>query len=176
MQYRLSLCKIYFDMDGVLADFDRGVSELCGFQIVKQDVADKMSDEEMWNRIKEVPHFYDKLQPMPGAVELFHAVYDKYRERCEILTGIPKPRRGVLNAGEDKTKWVRRLLSEDVVVNICFKEEKVKLCQGADCILIDDLPPNIEAWRSAGGTGILHHNAQETMGILKEMGILTPEG
>lgn len=114
----------------------------------KQDVADKMSDEKMWNHIKEVEHFYDRLHPMPGAIELFHAVYDKYKERCEILTGIPKPRRGVKNAGEDKTKWVRRLLSEEIVMNICFKEEKINLCTSKDCILIDDLPPNIEAWKS----------------------------
>ncbi len=34
------------------------------------------------------------------------------------------------------------------------------------------IPPNIEAWRACGGTGILHHDAQETTAILKEMGIL----
>ncbi len=164
--------KVYFDMDGVLADFDRGVEELCGFQIVKQDVADKMSDEEMWHRIKEVEHFYDRLELMPGALDLFHAVSDKYGDRCEILTGIPKPRRGVLHAAEDKTRWVRRLLSEDIVMNICFKEEKIKLCHGKEYILIDDLPPNIEAWRSAGGTGILHHSSIETMDILKQSGII----
>ena len=28
--------KIYFDMDGVLADFDRGVRELCGMEAFDQ--------------------------------------------------------------------------------------------------------------------------------------------
>ena len=66
---------------------------------------------------------------------MFHTIYDKYKEKCEILTGIPKPRRGILHAAEDKTKWVRRLLSKDIVMNICFKEEKKNLCTGPDCIL-----------------------------------------
>ena len=168
----MKISKIFFDMDGVLANFDKGVEELAGFHIVKQDVADKMSDEEMWHRIREVEHYYDRLELMPGAKEMFDAVYGKYRERCEILTGIPKPRRGILNAAEDKTKWVRRLLSEDIVMNICFKEEKKNLCTGPECILIDDLPPNIEAWRACGGTGILHKSSEKTMAVLREMGII----
>lgn len=32
---------------------------------------------------------------MPGAKEMFDAVYGKYGDRCEILTGIPKPKRGI---------------------------------------------------------------------------------
>ena len=65
-----------------------------------------------------------------------------------------------------------RLLSEDIVMNICFKEEKKNLCTGPECILIDDLPPNIEAWRSCGGTGILHESSEKTMAVLREMGII----
>ena len=37
----MNVKKIYFDMDGVLANFDKGVEELAGFSIVKQDVAEK---------------------------------------------------------------------------------------------------------------------------------------
>ena len=164
--------KVYFDMDGVLADFDRGVEELAGFHILKQDEADKTSDEEMWQKIKEVGHYYDKLELMPGAKEMFDAVYGKLREDCQILTGIPKPKRGIQDAAEDKTKWVRRLLSEDIVINICFKEEKKNFCSGPDCILVDDLLPNIEAWRACGGTGIHHKSSAETMKILRDMGVL----
>ena len=164
--------KVYFDMDGVLADFDRGVEELAGFHILKQEEADKTSDEEMWQKIKEVGHYYDKLELMPGAKEMFDAVYGKLREDCQILTGIPKPKRGIQDAAEDKTKWVRRLLSEDIVINICFKEEKKNFCTGSDCILVDDLLPNIEAWRACGGTGIHHKSSAETMKILRDMGVL----
>ena len=40
--------KIFFDMDGVLADFDRGIRELCGIPSLKQEAEDKAADERMW--------------------------------------------------------------------------------------------------------------------------------
>ena len=165
--------KIYFDMDGVLADFDRGVKEFCGMQPLQQ--GGKRSEEEdnkMWMRIREVEHFYDKLEPMPGALEMFQKIYEKYGDHCEILTGIPKPKRGILTSGEDKTAWARRLLSKDLVVNIVYREEKKNFCKGKDWILIDDHPGNIASWREYGGTGILHVSAEDTIRQLQEMGIL----
>ena len=41
--------KIYFDMDGVLADFDRGIREFCGMDAVSQDYGKKPGmDTLMW--------------------------------------------------------------------------------------------------------------------------------
>jgi beta-phosphoglucomutase-like phosphatase (HAD superfamily) len=162
--------KIYFDLDGVMADFDRGVYELCGMDAFSHE--DDKSDDIMWLRIKEVGHFYDKLELMPGAKELFDDLYAKYGDKCEILSGIPKPRRGITTAGEDKISWVRRMLSKNVKVNIVYKEDKPDYCTGEDCILIDDLPANIRAWEDMGGTGIINSGADDTRQTLVEMGIL----
>ena len=166
--------KIYFDMDGVLADFERGVRELCGITPPSQNDKDQRpgADDEMWAAIKECVHFYDLLELMPGAKAMFDAVYSKYGDKCEILTGIPKPRRGIVNATPDKKLWVKRLLSGDIVVNIVFREEKPKFCTGKNCILIDDMEKNIKEWNGMGGTGILNVNAEDTMNRLKELGIL----
>ena len=109
---------------------------------------------------------------MPGAKKMFDAIYDKYGDRCEILTGIPKPKRGVTYAAEDKIKWVRRLLSEKVKVNIVFREEKPQYCTGKGCVLIDDMEKNIRDWNEMGGTGILNTSADETMEQLINMGML----
>ena len=169
----MDIKKIYFDMDGVLADFDRGVVELCGIDTSAQgDGFDPRLDDLMWEKIKGVDHFYDKLELMPGSKEMFDAVYQKYGNKCEILTGIPKPKRGILTSGEDKTKWVHRLLAKDSVVNIVFREQKPEYCTGRDCVLIDDLEGNIRDWENIGGTGIVNKSAEETMRVLREKGIL----
>lgn len=155
--------RIYFDMDGVLADFDLGVKELCGLKPLDQAHKKESDDDKMWEAIKNVGHFYDKLSPMHGALEMFNVLYAKYGDKCEILSGIPKPRRGITTAGEDKTNWAHRLLSEDLKVNIVFREEKKNYVTSKGCILIDDLKKNIDEWESQGGTGILFSDAQDVL-------------
>ena len=166
----MEIKKIFFDMDGVLADFDRGVRELCGMEPTPQgDDWRPGMDDPMWAKIREVEHYYDKLELMPGAKNMFDTLYAKYGDKCEILTGIPKPKRGILTSGEDKTNWAHRLLSEDLVVNIVFREEKPNFCTGRDCILIDDLEKNIEAWEAIGGTGIRFISAEHVLERIGEI-------
>ena len=109
---------------------------------------------------------------MPGAREMFDSLYGRFGERCEILTGIPKARRGILYAAEDKTEWVKRLLSDTVVVNTVYKAEKKNFVKGKGSILIDDLEQNIREWREAGGTGILFKSAAQAMSELEELNII----
>ena len=118
------------------------------------------------------PAFYDYLELMPGAKAMFDAVYGKYGDKCEILTGIPKPRREIVNAASDKKAWVKRLLSEDIKVNIVFREEKPQYCTGKGYILIDDMERNIKEWNEMGGTGIVNVDADHTMELLRDLEIL----
>ena len=165
--------KIYFDMDGVLADFERGVRELCGMEPAPQGPAWVPGcDDAMWVEIQKVDHFYDRLEWMPGSKELFVELYERYGDRVEILTGVPKPKRNVPDAGADKIKWIHRLLGEDIKVNIVLREQKPEYCRSKDCILIDDFNENIDSWTASGGTGIQFASAEETRKALKEMGVL----
>lgn len=162
--------KIYFDMDGVLADFERGVKELCGIPLPEQGL--KRSSQEdtlMWEKIKAVPHFYDRLEPIQGALEMFHRIHDHFGKNVEILTGIPKPKRGIEDAREDKICWAHRILSEDLEVHVVYREEKKNYCRGKEDILIDDLLPNIEDWEFFGGTGILFRSPENAIRELKEI-------
>ena len=133
---------------------------------------DPERDDEMWKRIKEEEHFYYKLDFMPGAKELFDAVYKIYGNRCEILTGIPKEKRGIKNASEDKENWIHDYLYPEIKVNRVLREQKPKYCLGKDCILIDDMEKNIKEWNEIGGTGIQNISAEDTLRKLKELGII----
>ncbi len=165
--------KIFFDMDGVLADFDRGVIELCHMKPRNQyEPQNPALDDAMWAAIRNVGHYYDKLELMPGAKEMFDAVYGRHGDKCEILTGIPKPRRHIDTAAEDKIAWVRRLLSDKVRIHTVLREEKTEHCTGPDCVLIDDYKINVDEWTDMGGTAILNVTAGQTMAILREMGII----
>ena len=155
--------KIYFDLDGVLADFDRGVDEIAGFNREGANANSNVNDDDMWIAIAKVPNFYDKLELMPGAKTLFDTLYKMYGKRVEILTGIPKPKRNIPTAAQDKVNWVHRMLSPDVKVNTVYREEKKNFCTGVDCILIDDLQKNIDEWEAIGGTGILYTSAKNTL-------------
>ena len=165
--------KIFFDMDGVLADFDRGVKEMCGIEPPSQPGGRRSQEEDdlMWERMKHVDHFYDKLQPVDGAVSMFFKIYGEFGDKCEILTGIPRPHRGIDNAAEDKVRWVNRILtcSDNIRVNTVYRSEKVRYCKGERYILIDDLEQNIADWENEGGTGILHRNAADTLIRLSSM-------
>ena len=55
---------------------------------------------------------------------MFHRIYDAFGDKCEILSGVPKARRGVVTAGEDQIRWVSRLLS-DPIGSVVYREPSV---------------------------------------------------
>ena len=165
--------RIYLDMDGVLADFDRGVNEMCQMKAASQNRdRNPQHDDLMWEKIRETDHFYDRLELMPGAKAMFDRIYEKYGERCEILTGIPKPERGIVTAGPDKITWMKRCLSDRIRVNIVLRKQKLEKCEGPESVLIDDREDTIRDWRNAGGTGILHTSAENTLQEMETLGLL----
>ena len=167
----MEVSRIYFDMDGVLADFDGAVRKL-GLTPQPQESREPEYDKLLWQTVSAVPHYYYTLDIMEGADALFNEVYKKYGDRCEILTGIPKPDKNMPDSAEDKVRWMHDLFSPDIKVNTVDKAEKVNFCKGAGYVLIDDLRSTIDRWNEAGGTGILHKNAAETAAILRKLGIL----
>ena len=126
----MTIDKIYIDMDGVLADFDRGLIELCNVNPIDQSTKTEDEDATMWDKVRTVEHFYDKLPLISGASEAIFNLYKRYGDKCEILTGVPKEKRNIPEAGDDKIHWVHRLINPQIKVNICYKEDKQKFCTG----------------------------------------------
>ena len=168
--------KIYFDMDGVLVNFNGGVEELCGVIPESQGTQhrSRSKEDEMWTKIASVPHFYSKLKPIDDSFKLISFARELVGyENVEILTGIPKPNRKVAFASEDKIKWIKEYIDENIIVNTCLRAEKSKFAKNSAYILIDDHPGNIKAWNKAGGTGILFKSVESTLKLLEGMNMWT---
>ena len=165
--------KIYFDMDGVLADFNRGVLEMFGIEAGDQEAPGREElDDRMFAAIAATPHFYLKLEPIQGTLDIVKELISRYGDKVEILTGIPKPERNVVTAAEDKVEWTRKLVSDRIVVHTVQRKEKMQYAKGPGTILVDDMRKNIREWKEAGGTGIRFTGVDDLRNELMKMGIL----
>jgi len=155
------ITKIYLDMDGVIADFDKRYKELY-----------KMEPKEAENK-KEFYKFFDNfittkqfatLDLLPDAVLLLNYL-SKLNIPTEILSSTSSEKRDA-DIRAQKLMWLQ-------THNIGFKVNLVpgkrlkKDFSNANSILIDDTPVNIDQWRREGGVGILHTDTMTTLGILK---------
>ena len=166
---KANFTKVFIQLDGVLADVSRGITELCHL-----DPALQKEDPENYlvgNEIKKVEHFFEKLEPVPGVKEMFDLIYKRYGERCEILAGLPMPRRRIVFR-PDMIDWIHRNLAEDINIHFAGAITNKMFCHGKDYVLIDNREEMIADWERCGGKGILFTNAQGTIKALKEKGLL----
>ena len=165
--------KIYFDMDGVLADFDRGIRELCGLEPMDQGAHDPEREDNMFAMMGRVGHFYAKLAPYEDMLALLRdALSALGPDGVAILTGVPKPRRGIPEAADDKRDWIRRHVAAPIEVHTVYRRDKAGFAGSKSHILIDDFAPTIQEWEAAGGTGIHHTSAAATRARLVALGAL----
>ena len=112
---------VYVDMDNVLVDFQSGI--------------DAMQNEitpEFEGRLDEVPHIFAHMKPMPGAVEAYRALCQKYD--CYILSTSPWKNP---TAANDKFEWVQKYLGDVAYKRLILSHHK-NLNRGD--YLIDDRP------------------------------------
>ena len=119
----MSRKRIFFDMDGVLVDFESGVAKLS-----------EETKEEYKGRIDEVPGVFALMKPAPGAIEAVQLLakhFDVY-----ILTTSPwnNP-----TAANDKIEWVKKYINSIFHKRVIITHHK-ELLQGD--YLIDDRNKN----------------------------------
>lgn len=152
---------INVDLDGVLVDFYGATSKLLGasYKEVPPAVA--------WGRLEQVPHLFRGLPRLADALELWAGLQGQGALR--ILTAMPKPTGLLHTVPGDKRAWVREHISGTVpVVVVAHGLAKALWARPGD-VLIDDLERNLVAWRAAGGVGILHRNARDTLAELRHL-------
>jgi len=150
--------KVFLDLDGVMADFKRGVKEILKLP------ADAPSSEIFKALGQNSAEFFSKLPKTKDADRLW--VFLKGND-LQILTGVPRTDRE--KAVKEKIQWVRKNLSKNVKVITSSSKGKRKF-SGPNHILIDDRKDNIQDWITAGGIGILHTSTAKTIKELKKLG------
>jgi len=152
---------IFVDLDGVLADFDRGYREEFGTD------ASKATDNVDWKKVRARQGFYERLHPMPDALEMFGIIGDICDEYGlgdpTILTGVPA---SVPEAPENKIRWVHRHISRFVPVITCPSKNKSHFCERGD-VLIDDWEKYRDLWIAKGGVFITHTDPASTISVLR---------
>jgi len=160
--------KIYVDMDGVLANFEKRFEDLAGMGA--DEYKDKYGIKEFWNLIdeKHKVSFWRGIEPMVDAEKLIDFVsnYD-----YELLTAPSVKKQSVIG----KSLWVKdktgQLFPSLPKVNYKFAKDKhlIKPKLSEFDILIDDRQDTIDRWNRAGGTGILHTSADNTITQLEKI-------
>jgi hypothetical protein len=157
---------VYFDMDGVLADFDKGF-----YEITSGLSSDNVSDEELWARIEAYgkARFFSELPWMPGGKEMWSFAAENFLN-LKILSALGKSDRINKQTTQGKTAWLRHNIPSlrlDDIILVENKHKKRHYSKPGD-IIIDDTPIVIQEWIKKGGIGILHKTAQETINQLKK--------
>lgn len=151
---RMTNHPVYFDLDGVIFDFDLHYDTLIGDRKPNGDVH--------WDRVQQIPDFFEAMPRMRGALELW-ATVPAHRRR--ILSSIPK---SIKVSGDQKRVAAKKHLGieGDAVILVRSKKLKQQYAKPGH-ILIDDWPATINDWRAAGGIGILYVSHEQALVELK---------
>ena len=151
--------KIYCDMDGVLADFESGYEELTGIDLR----GEFKKGDDFWDPIKVAGvGFWAGLKWMPGGQEL----WDYLKPFNPQLLSAPSREQ---SSRIGKHVWVKHKIPGTKLI-LRYASQKQQLAT-PESILIDDRQVNIDQWETAGGIGILHTSADDTIIQLKKLGL-----
>ena len=155
------ITKIYLDMDGVIADFDKRYKEL--YKMEPKEAEDKKEFYKFFDDFIATKQFAT-LDLLPDAVLLLNYL-SKLNIPTEILSSTSSEKRDA-DIRAQKLMWLQTHNIE-FKVNLVPGKRLKKDFSNANSILIDDTPVNIDQWRREGGVGILHTDTISTLGILK---------
>ena len=181
-------------MDGVLVDFEKGVVDAINKQLASKNpfrpkaaakifkelgrnyitlddikkgspTSSRAARSYMYALVEDNEDWWATIPWMEDGRDLWAYIR---QFNPDILTA-PMDKRGKTGSLPGKRRWVEKNLkiSGD---RITFEHEKWKYAvseDGEQNILIDDFPSKIDPWDTAGGIGILHINADNTIKILK---------
>ena len=150
------MMKLFIDLDGVLADFDRGVQAVTGKR------PEELPLKTMWSALSRAPRFFETLEFMHDAEALWRFCEPHHPT---ILTGLPLGSW----APEQKKRWVARMLGAHVPVITCMSRDKPRW-SGPGRVLVDDRASAREGWERKGGVFVHHLSAERSIAVLRSLG------
>ena len=154
--------KIYLDMDGVVANFEKRYIEL--FNESPGSSRDRKEFSNNWTKFIEGKNF-ETLDWWPGGPELI-TYLGKNNLVVEILSSSGGNKYHDLVV-EQKKNWIKTFnLPEQWKINIVAGRKKKAEFATPDSVLIDDTLDVIEAFNKAGGIGIHHKDVGNTIMLL----------
>lgn len=167
----------FLDMDGVLVNFEKGCQDLMGPDFAYRRLPAAQFETyrtELFNRIEATPYFWESLEPLPDALDLYEGVL-ALGLTPQILTAVPRhlqlnePR--ALDVAAQKKRWIQKYLGTGQAQRFTATLGHLKQAhQRAGChnLLIDDLASNIRRWGKTvhSAHGILHTSAQSSLNSL----------
>ena len=157
--------KLFVDLDGVMADLDKHVEAISGKTFIELRASGSGFTEFVEKERAQGFTVFDELDKMPDADQLWNYIV-KYSPDILTATGTP-----IEKATAEKIRWVHDNLSGfDNIFTTVSGAHKQKYA-APNHILIDDRDKAILPWREAGGIGILHTSAADTIAQLKQLGL-----
>ena len=151
---------VYFDMDGVLADFPSQFMKL--FNIRPEEV----SDDELWKMIRKEKGFWVSMPIITGTKKLLHYVRSR-GYNVEILSAVPEKNKDP-KAERDKRDWINRNFKQYFdKVNIVRRKDKQRFAK-KNALLIDDLEKNTKEFMNAGGLAVTFKNSSQALRDFKK--------
>jgi hypothetical protein len=157
----VKITKIYLDMDGVIADFNKRYK--ARYKIEPREAETHKEFDKFFTQFIADKEFAT-LDLMPDAMDLINYLRS-LEVPTEILSSTASDKRDP-DIRPQKLDWLKTHKIEFHPILVPGKRHK-KDYSNANSILIDDTSVNIDQWRREGGIGILHTDAQTTINILK---------
>ena len=159
--------QIFLDQDGVLADFESGLTKALGYKV---DVTSPIDVYDIEKRKLTAQRLFRNLDPLPDAWKLVDYCMNS-GIHTEILTAAGTVNRTLVV--KDKIDWIRRYVHPHWIVIPTFYGTQKAAFAHKKAVLIDDKQQNIDCWEEAGGIGILHKTADDT---IKQLDYIISDG
>ena len=154
---------VYSDMDGVLTDFEKRFQKFSG-GVLPSEFESKYGRDKFWDLIDNQigVKFWVGMPWMEDGKQYWEYI-SKYNP---ILLSSPS----INNESRlGKRLWVKKYLP-GTPLKLAYAKNKKNYAK-ENAILIDDRKENINQWVEAGGIGILHTSASDTIKQLKDLGL-----